>query len=275
MCSPTSFSTIAHFVGINPLLCISISQVVKIGDRLDAEFYMKGVGGGAADVSVVRKNVDASQKLAGKAYAALSKADGVLGSLDTVPMRLGDILEQVEVKEKVEPDKVYKQVGVRWWGDGSFIREENAGREIKAKSLYRVSPGWIIYNRLFAFRGSFAIVPPEQDGCYVSGEFPTFKAKSGIPNGDLLCRYIVHCLNSPQYLQLVDKQSTGSTKTSRNRFNESLFENLTVRIPNKPADLKNAVDLLDRAGEFRAQQKQLVDLAEQMRKSVFAMLPMD
>ena len=89
------------------MLCISISQVVKIGDRLDAEFYMKGVGGGAADVSVVRKNVDASQKLAGKAYAALSKADGVLGSLDTVPMRLGDILEQVEVKEKVEPDKFY------------------------------------------------------------------------------------------------------------------------------------------------------------------------
>jgi type I restriction enzyme M protein len=252
-----------------PVAQHSISKVVEIKDRLDAEFYMTDIGTGVADISIVRTNVDAAQKLASKAYAALSKANDILGSLDTAPNRLGDILEQTEVREKVEPDKVYRQVGVRWWGDGSFIREENVGREIKAKSLYRVSPGLIIYNRLFAFRGSFAIVPPEQDGCYVSGEFPTFKAKSGIPNGELLCRYVVHCLNSPQYLRIVDKQSTGSTKTSRNRFNEALFENLTVHIPKSRDDLKRVVELLDRAGELRVQQKQLVDLAEQMRKSVF------
>jgi type I restriction enzyme M protein len=256
-----------------PVAQHSTSHVTEIGDRLDAEFYMVGGGAGPANLDIVRTNVDAAQKLAQKAYSILSKANDVLGSLDTAPQRLGDILEQMEVKEKVEPDKIYRQVGVRWWGDGSFIREENLGREIKAKSLYRVSPGWIIYNRLFAFRGSFAIVPPEQDGCYVSGEFPTFKAKSVLPDGDLLCRYVVHCLNSPQYLRLIDKQSTGSTKTSRNRFNEALFENLTIHVPKKAADLKRVVELLDHAAELRIQQKRLVDLAEEMRKGVFAMLP--
>ena len=67
-------------------------------------------------------------------------------SLRTHPVRLGDILEQVERKERVVADKSYRQLGVRWWGAGSFVREEKTGRKIKAKTLYQVSTGWIIYN---------------------------------------------------------------------------------------------------------------------------------
>jgi hypothetical protein len=162
---------------------------------------------------------------------------------------------------------------VRWWGDGTFIREENKGAKIKAKTLYKVSAGWLIYNRLFAFRGSFAIVRPEHDGCYVSGEFPTFTAKPQFESSDLICRYVVHCLNSPQYLRLVDAQSTGSTKTSRNRFNESLFLNLVVHIPMSALDLKRAVEILDNAADLRVRQKRLLELTEGLRQGVFQMIP--
>jgi type I restriction enzyme M protein len=252
----------------------SVSRVAEIADRLDAEFYMIGAGASHADIEAIGEQVELAQKRAKSAFSALTQAKEVLGSMETKATRLGDVFEQVEVKEKVLPEKTYRLLGVRWWGDGSFIREEKIGREIKGKTLYQVSSGLIIYNRLFAFRGSFAVVPPDQDGCHASGEFPTFKPKTGVKNGELLCRYVVHCLNSPQYLQVVDRESTGSTKTSRNRFNEALFENLTVQVPTKAADLKRAVELLDRTGEMRAEQKRLVELAEQLRQGVSGLLPM-
>lgn len=252
----------------------SVSRVGEIIDRLDAEFYMVGAGVGPADIEAIGEYVESAQKRAKSAFSALTRAKEVLGSMETGATRLGEVLEQIEVKEKVLAEKTYRLLGVRWWGDGSFIREEKIGREIKGKTLYQVSAGWIIYNRLFAFRGSFAVIPPDQDGCHASGEFPTFKPKAGVKNGDMLCRYVVHCLNSPQYLQMVDRQSTGSTKTSRNRFNEALFENLTIQVPTKAADLRRAVELLDRTGEMRAEQKRLVELAEQLRQGVSGLLPM-
>lgn len=251
----------------------SVCHVGEIIDRLDAEFYMVGDGVGPADIEAIGEHIELAQKRAASAFTALMRAKEVLGSMETESARLGELLEQVCVKEKLSDDKIYRLIGVRWWGDGSFIREVKSGREIKAKTLCKISAGWIIYNRLFAFRGSFAVVPIDQDGCHASGEFPTFKAKESVKDGDILCRYIVHCLNSPQYLQLVDRQSTGSTKTSRNRFNERLFENITIRVPTRASDLKHAVDLLDRAGEMRGEQKRLVELAEQLRKGVSGLLP--
>jgi hypothetical protein len=163
-------------------------------------------------------------------------------------------------------------LGVRWWGEGAFIREEKLGREIKAKAAFRVSSGLIIYNRLFAFRGSFAITTEEHEGCHVSGEFPTYAAKEGGHNGTLL-RYIVHCLNSPQYLSAIDKQSTGSTKTSRNRFNQVLFEELVVEIPKEKSDLKRIVDLLDKATSLRASQERQLEQFKTLREGVLGMLP--
>jgi type I restriction enzyme S subunit len=40
--------------------------------------------------------------------------------------------------------------------------------------LYRVRAGQIIYSRLFAFEGAFALVPEEMDGWFTSNEYPTF-----------------------------------------------------------------------------------------------------
>jgi type I restriction enzyme M protein len=251
----------------------SSSRVVACEGRLDAEFYMVGGASGGAGVEEIRGKIDAASSEAATAFGVVSAAPEFLASLKTEPCLLDTVLEQIEVKEKVVPDRSYKQVGVRWWGAGTFLSRENPGREIKARTLYRLSPGWLIYNRLFAFRGSFAIVPPEQDGCYVSGEFPTFQMNAGVRDGELLCRYIVHCLNSPQYLAVIDRQSTGSTKTSRNRFNEALFKNLVVQVPQDAGDLAKAVAILDRASELRARQSELAELAEAMRKGVFGLLP--
>jgi len=136
-----------------------------------------------------------------------------------------------------------------------------------------MSSGLVVYNRLFAFRGSFAVAEKEHEGCFVSGEFPTFKVKSDVENGDIVCKYIVHCLNSPKYLAVVDALSTGSTKTSRNRFNQKLFLTMKIDIPKSPDALKTIVTLLDKTVSLRFKQEELMEKMKDLHTSISAMLP--
>lgn len=248
------------------------SWVCEVKDRLDAEFYAT-TPVTSVDIDLVRQNVE---KVLGDIqidYVSLANMERFFAQLRTNPVRLCDILKQVHAKEKLEPNKIYRSLGVRWWGGGVFLREEKSGREIKAAVLYRVSQGWIIYNRLFAFRGSFAIVPEEFDGYYVSGEFPTFETKEGVPESELLKRFIIHSLNSPQYLALVDAQSTGSTKQSRNRFKEDAFLDTFIEVPESTDDLSRAVEYLDLASKLRTQQELMLASVKSLRDGVHLLLP--
>lgn len=176
-------------------------------------------------------------------------------------------------RERVDPDKSYRLLGVRWWGGGAFIREEKLGREIKGANLWKVSKGQIIYNRLFAFRGSSAVVGQDHDGCHASGEFPTFRMKDDQTAPGVKAQYIVHCLNSPNYLSIVDKVSTGSTKTSRNRFKEDRFLNMVVQIPECDQVTASLVAMLDRADNLRAQQQTLLEKIKELREGIGRLLP--
>ena len=40
---------------------------------------------------------------------------------------------------------------------GLYVKEEKYGSEIRAKSIFKVEAGDFVYNRLFAWKGSFAV----------------------------------------------------------------------------------------------------------------------
>ena len=251
----------------------SESLCVDLAERLDAEFYARKARAHTADLPALRLDMEAEQVKVATGYAALAGVSETFRNLATEPVRLGEMLEQMEVKERIQPEQVYRLLGVRWHGEGAFVREEKLGKSIKASTHYRASAGWIIYNRLFAFRGSFAVLDPDHDGCHASNEFPTFQPRSGVADGDLLSRYIVHCLNSPQYLAIIDAESTGSTKTSRNRFNEEEFLDLIIQVPKTATDLRAAVNLLDKVSDLKRRQQSLLEMTKSFRENVFRMLP--
>src|SRR6185503_12392365 len=89
--------------------------------------------------------------------------------------KVSDLLTQNSNNIKVAPDKSYKLLGISLEGRGAVLREEKTGDSISATTLSPVHAGDFIYSRLFAWRGAFDVVSQELDGCFVSGEFPTFK----------------------------------------------------------------------------------------------------
>jgi hypothetical protein len=62
----------------------------------------------------------------------------------TEPRQLHELIQEVKRPIKVEADTMYKLLGVRWYAKGAFVREEKYGREIKAKTVYKVKKGDLI-----------------------------------------------------------------------------------------------------------------------------------
>jgi type I restriction enzyme S subunit len=142
-------------------------------------------------------------------------------------MHLGDLVEQIRREEAVESSREYALLGVRWYGEGLFIRERKAGSEVAAAKLYRVEDGDFVYNRLFAWKGSFAVAGRDVHNCYVSGEFPVFR----VDTSSLDTRYLLAVFSDPAAWSTVENKSVGGTPTSRNRLKEQAFLALDIPVP--------------------------------------------
>ncbi|AFC45930.1 N-6 DNA methylase [Mycobacterium intracellulare] len=256
--------------GVNVWAC-------PVEDRLDPKFYWRPhITVSDTPVEEVNETVLA---VAGNLHAELQSIRDELKVLDEVSdfrnVKLGELFEEVREPVAAEADKTYDLAGVRWWGGGSFIRESKLGREIKGGArLNKLAAGTLIYNRLFAFRGSFGIVSAECDGAYASVEFPTFRVRDEVSEPTLVMRYVVHALNSPQYLSVVDAKSSGSTKTSRNRFKQESFNALPVMVPEKADDLARYVTLLDRLDTLRRFANEVLEGEKMLRQAIATQLPM-
>jgi type I restriction enzyme S subunit len=136
-------------------------------------------------------------------------------------------LAQVSRDESVDPTLEYRLLGVRWYGEGLFQKESKSAQEIKASRLYRVCAGDFIYNRLFAWKGSFALVTDEFDGCHASNEFPCFQVDAARLDPMFLLWYFRQEGNWTKALSA----SVGATPTSRNRLKERAFLGFKIPLP--------------------------------------------
>jgi len=142
-------------------------------------------------------------------------------------VRFGDAMRLERRREPIDPSRSYKLLGVRWYGNGAFLREERIGQGLSAHHIYRVQPGDVIYNRLFAWKGSFGLVGDDLADCYVSNEFPLFSARLDRVDPQFLLRVLQH----PRTSERADAFSTGTTSISRNRLSEDDFLHFPLVLP--------------------------------------------
>jgi type I restriction enzyme, S subunit len=143
-------------------------------------------------------------------------------------VKLGEVLTPVSRPEIVDPSETYRILGAHWYAGGLYTKDVKLGSGVQAKWLYRVEEGDFVYNRLFAWKGSFALATAENSGCYVSNEFPCFVMRNGRVDGRYLWRYFSRASVWEEALGL----SMGGTPTSRNRLKEDKL--LAMQIPLPP-----------------------------------------
>ena len=173
-----------------------------------------------------------------------------------VPLK--EVLTPVSRPEIVDPQMTYCLLGAHWYAKGLYTKGVKMGSEIRAKRIYRVEQGDFVYNRLFAWKGSFAIATEENHGCYVSNEFPCFTIKGGQADVRYLWRYFSRALVWNEVLGL----SAGGTPTSRNRLKEAKL--LAMKIPLPP--LEEQQRIVARIEELAAK----IEEAQELRRQAAA-----
>lgn len=139
-------------------------------------------------------------------------------------VRLADVLTQVKRVEFLQPTKDYNLLGVKSYGLGVFHRETKKGNDIKAKYLWELKEGDLVYSRLGASSGSFGLINKDFDNYFVSNEFPAFT----IDSNRVLPQYLNLVLTSKRFYEKIADFNTGS---ALKRFHEDKFLNLEIPLP--------------------------------------------
>lgn len=175
-------------------------------------------------------------------------------------IQIGDALSEITRGKVLDPNTKYKLLGVKWYGKGVFLREEKYGKAIKSKILYQVKHGDFIYNRLFAWKSSFAIVPMEFDGCFVSNEFPVFT----YDKEKLIPEFLLSFILLPENITAINNLSGGMSSVSRKRLKEADFLHFEmpyydIATQNKICcRLKQVTDLLEQVMKCKEQSEMLM-----------------
>jgi type I restriction enzyme S subunit len=180
-----------------------------------------------------------------------------------VPLR--ELLTPVSRPEAVDPQKTYHILGAHWYAKGLYTKDIKSGSQIQAKNLYRAEHGDFVYNRLFAWKGSFAVASEENHGCYVSNEFPCFLVNQNRIDRRYLWRYFSRAGIWEEAFGL----STGGTPTSRNRLKEDKL--LAMKMPLPPVEeQRRTVAKID---NLAAKIKEVRGLRESAMEKADALLP--
>lgn len=164
--------------------------------------------------------------------------------------RLGDVLQNVSRPVRLNVENTYRLVGAHWYAKGLYVKEQKSGSEIQAKTLFEVKNGDFVYNRLFAWKGSFAVASKEVDGCFVSNEFPCFAVLDGVDP-----TFLWFYFSRPSAWSEALGLSSGSTPTSRNRLKEDQFLNMEVLLPPINEQRRIALRIADVAAKIKQGQK--------------------
>lgn len=176
-------------------------------------------------------------------------------------VKLGEVLRPISRPVLVEPTTTYSILGAHWYAGGLYTKDILPGSQIQAKNLYRVEKGDFVYNRLFGWKGSFAVASNQNHNCFVSNEFPCFLVNSDRADGKYLWKYF----SLPSVWDQILSLSTGGTPTSRNRLKEDQLLDMDVSLP--PATEQRQIvarieELAAKIEEARDLRKQAMEEAE-------------
>ena len=143
--------------------------------------------------------------------------------------KFGEFLTPNKRPYTLGPTEDAKLVGMKLYGEGPFFREYKEAIKIRKKSHFIIKEGDVIYNKLFAWKGTFGIVPPALDGMFVSDKFPTYELNSRL----VVPEYLSWYFRWSRLWDMARRMSTGSAALSKLTLNPPKFLELTMPVPKK------------------------------------------
>lgn len=177
---------------------------------------------------------------------------------------LGQLAAPVERPVVPSAGTIYRQIGVRLWGEGAYERESIDGSQTKYRTLSRVEADDIIVNKIWARNGSVALVSENLAGCFGSGEFPTF----ALDKTKLYPRWIHWLTKTKGFWKQCDDKSQGTS--GKNRIRPDRFLEITIPLPPQAEQQRIVArieELVSKTEEARRLRRQAIEETEALLQS--------
>lgn len=139
---------------------------------------------------------------------------------------IGELLMPVRRPVSVEPDTIYREIGIRSHCKGIFHKPETTGKQIGDKRVFWVEPGCLVFNIVFAWEQAVAMTTDSETGMIASHRFPMYRSR----NGKLLPEYAWRYFSTPRGkydLNIASPGGAGRNKT----LGQEEFKHLKMPVP--------------------------------------------
>ena len=179
---------------------------------------------------------------------------------------LGAILDRVVRAVEVEPERLYRELGVRSHGKGVFHKEVVSGKELGEKRVFWVAEDALVLNIVFAWEQAVALTTARESGLIASHRFPMYRPRER--QCDL--RFLLHYFLSPKGKELLELASPGGAGRNRTLGQQS-FE--AARVPVPPVTEQSRIaDVLETWGASIAVVYRMSALIELERRALLRRL---
>jgi type I restriction enzyme S subunit len=149
--------------------------------------------------------------------------------------KISEVLTKTSIPVQVEPERTYREIGIRSHGKGVFHKERVSGAVIADKRVFQVVEDALVLNIVFAWERAVATTSKDESGMIASHRFPMYVPKS--ESCDV--RFMKHALLTPQGKNLLGIASPGGAGRNRT-LGQDIFEDSGIIIPDKEEQAKIA-----------------------------------
>jgi type I restriction enzyme S subunit len=177
---------------------------------------------------------------------------------------LAEICAPAERYTTPTPGEIYRQLGVRLWGEGAYEREQIDGADTKYANFNCIDADDLVVNKIWARNGAVAVATPEQAGTYVSTEFPTFV----LDQSSIDPRWMRLVTKWRGFWRACDEKAQGTS--GKNRIKPGQFLAIQIPLPPLP-EQQTIVARLDALAEKTRLVEAHLDAAERDANHLLAL----
>ncbi|MBD8544818.1 restriction endonuclease subunit S [Oxalobacteraceae sp. CFBP 8761] len=166
--------------------------------------------------------------------------------------KIGSLMSKASFAVSVEPEKMYREIGIRSHGKGIFHKVPVLGKVIGEKRVFKVVQDALVLNIVFAWEQAVATTSEKETEMIASHRFPMYVAKPGKCDVEYIKNFFV-TKEGKRLLGMASPGGAGRNKT----LGQKEFEKLEVVLPvsvNEQVQIANCLSSLDTKITFEADQ---------------------
>ncbi|WP_061291116.1 restriction endonuclease subunit S [Azotobacter vinelandii] len=140
--------------------------------------------------------------------------------------KIASLLSKASFAVSVEPEKMYREIGIRSHGKGIFHKEPVLGKAIGEKRVFQVVQGALVLNIVFAWEQAVAMTSEKEIGMIASHRFPMYLAQPGKCDVEYV-KWFFLTKEGKRLLGVASPGGAGRNKT----LGQKEFESLEIPLP--------------------------------------------